>query len=303
MHHAAASTRFRAGPTILSMSTRSRIAAGGACLAWCLATGSARAADEWTAAPAATDHALPSFALGIGGAYLDYGEKVSPGKSTESGFMPGGQLAAAATFPDRVLLRASVALAAGSLHYDGTTQNLLPIAGNHSSVLVDPELDAGYRFTRGDQVRVAFYVGVGFHYWRRDLSGLPSGGYLEEYTWWQAPIGLVIDNGTAHGFTFGVDGALVPSFSGNIKARLSDASPLLADTELPTGDAVGARIAVPLSWRVGSVRLFVSPAYRYIPLDAGAAVILYDSSGNPVTAAREPESHAHLLTLDVGIGL
>ncbi len=309
MHDAAVPARFRAGPTIQTMSTRRRSSAAATCLALFVATTSARAADEWTAAPAATDRALPSFALAVGATYMDYVETVpAPVKSAESGFLPDGQLAAALTLPNRLLLRATFGFAVGSLAYDGTTQTGSPLAGNHSSATLDPEIDVGYRFTRGDAVRAALYVGLGFHYWRRDLSSLPSGGYLEEYSWWQAPLGLVVDSGTAGAFTAGVDVAVVPSFGGQVAAHLSDLSPTLADLHLTVGDAFGFRAAVPLSWHLGSVRLFAAPSYRYIPLAEGPVTLLRDANGNPVTlngqtlGAREPDSRAHLVALDLGVG-
>ncbi len=79
----------------------------------------------------------------------------------------------------------------GTVDYDGQTQNGAPLTTETEEDIVDLSLIVGRHFGSASRHRSAFFGGLGYHYWERNI--LPTGnvaGILETYKWSYALLGM-----------------------------------------------------------------------------------------------------------------
>jgi hypothetical protein len=134
-----------------------------------------------------------SFNLGVGfdAMYFDYrefnGNDVLLDK--ETGTIPGLHLSAALQW-DKWYSELVYEYHLGTVNYDGQTQNGDPLSTDTEEDIVDLSLVVGRHFGAVSRYRSAFYAGLGYHYWERNI--LPTGtvaGLLETYKWSYALLG------------------------------------------------------------------------------------------------------------------
>lgn len=254
-----------------------------------------------SSASARAEDDKPSFAAegDLGFQTFDYAEAVPPPlKSTERGFLAAARAQLTMTLPVGIFASVSVGGSVGSTRYDGSTQTGIPAQTTTHEAFIEPEIDLGARVALR-HVALGPYVGVGFKRWRRDiLSEGELRGYLETYTWWQAPIGVFVEafigpRGSVRG-----DFAVMPSFGGTVDDQLSAVSAGLADVTVTMAPRLATRARVSFRYRLHDVVFSVTPVFEYWSFAAGPAAIVHtttgqtvpvDSSGN-VLAVREPDS-------------
>lgn len=251
----------------------------------------------------------PRWALDFSaGAFnYDYKEDIEPPlKSTEKGWIPMVSISA-----ENLIETASDAYFAGSLEvgsantlYDGSYQNGDPAQGTTKNIIYNLEGNVGMNLSDQSESKgqILGYTGLGFHFWRRDLSG-SNGGFLEDYSWWYLPAGIRYRMDNGNGTRFGIDTTAKLIFGGNTRAYLSDVSNA-QDIDLPLGVSWGGKASIFVERKLtSSSRLRLSPFYEYTTLKESPVIEILTSSGQPTgLGAREPSSRTHQYGASLTLG-
>jgi hypothetical protein len=138
--------------------------------------------------------ASPTFNLGVGfdAMYFDYreynGDEILLDK--ETGPIPGLYLSGALEW-NKWYTELVYEYHLGTVDYDGQTQNGIPLTTETEEDVVNLSWIMGRYFGSPSRYRSAFYAGLGYHYWERNI--LPTGtvaGLLETYKWSYALFGI-----------------------------------------------------------------------------------------------------------------
>jgi hypothetical protein len=221
--------------------------------------------------------------------------------------MPTTQLALEASSPGAHLYaRASLSVTGGSMQYVGQTQAGDPLSGPSTGLMTNAEAVFGMRGRIGSSMWLGGYLGVGHRTWDRDLRPVGAGGYLEQYSWNYAPVGVRLDAAINDRLTVALDGAiLVPGPGGNLHASHLPGG--IDDMDVDLEPDYGARIRVSGAYAInGALRITAAAGLEATSTVAGAPTHLMsngqpvtDGQGDPVTAY-EPYSYTTRLTLNVG---
>lgn len=246
--------------------------------------------------------------IGLGLHDFNYREEVpSPGKSTEKGLMKAVQLGFAAPVSPSLLLQTALQVAGTATHYDGSLQDGTPAQGTTQNLVIAPEITVATALVDEMTSDLVAYGGLSFRYWRRDLSGHPS-GYLENYTMWTVPLGLRYRYFFSDNFSVGPDVSLRFMAGGNVAAYLGKFG--LADIRLPLGERLGGRLALPVTlWNLFGEHkaLVITPWYELLGIGEGkvepAKTLAgeYLSDGDARLGFREPASHTHMLGVTTSV--
>jgi hypothetical protein len=235
-------------------------------------------------------------------------ELTAPVKSTETGVLPMVRVGVANRNPDaRLYYRGSVTLAAGGTHYDGTDQTgTIPLSSTTQNVRTTSELNVGAQFGR-----VAFYTGLGYLHWERNLGG--QNGYGEKYAWLYLPVGVRVRY-AAPRVRGTVDLSMRPTLRGNVAidvADMFDYAPLDAK-DLTLSNRTGVRLEAPVHFTPRPrLTISLSPWYEYAT-SGGSDTQAVTANGNIVTFAdangrrftqylREPASRTHQYGATLGV--
>ena len=262
-------------------------------------------------------HVLPSLVAGI--ERFQYQEHAAvPGApiiDQHTAVLPTGQLAVEVTAPHgHFYARGSVTLTGGSMTYDGSTQDGMPLTGSTTGHMTDTEGDVGWRGRIGRRVWLGGYLGFGRRTWHRDLSQLPaSSGFIEDYAWTRLPVGVVVAVAASPRLTFVMDGAVM--FGNRSLVSLPIPSSLRTYQGAPVDDA-NLDLAVDFATRLRAsahyafsrhLRVTAMAAIEASGFGLGAASPVtidgkpvVDGNGDPITRA-EPDSSTTRLTLTAGV--
>jgi hypothetical protein len=246
----------------------------------------------------------PQLEIGAGTYSFNYKEDVPPPfKSTESGMMK--MLGVSGSFPLNDVLVMQL-LAEGSTTttlYDGTYQNGSPIQSDTHNHVVRTQIALRRLLAQTSSGDLQGYAGLGFRLWKRDIQG--AGGYLEDYHMYTLPIGVQYRHFFTDHFSVGPD-LSARLLWGSVTAYLSK-FPGMGDTNLPLGEAIGFRVAVPVTfWSLfaDNLSLVVTPYYELIRIGTGESVALNNSGGRGTRSfAREPASDTHQFGINAAVSI
>lgn len=246
----------------------------------------------------------PQLEVGAGTYSFSYKEDVPPPfKSTETGLMK--MLGVSGSFPLNEALVMQL-LAEGSTTttlYDGTYQNGAPIQSDTHNHVLRTQVALKRLLAETSSGDLQGYAGLGFRLWKRDIQG--AGGYLEDYHMYTLPIGVQYRHFFTEHFSVGPD-LSARLLWGSVTAYLSK-FPGMGDTDLPLGEAIGFRLAVPVTfWSLfaDNLSLVVTPYYELIRIGAGDSVALNSSGGRGTMAfAREPASDTHQFGINASVSI
>lgn len=224
---------------------------------------------------------------------LDYREDVPfPLKSTESGLFPGVHGGYRFMLPDGINhFGASIGLSSATTTYDGSTMRGAPVIAETSNVVFEGQIEYGREVTPDSLTnRWSPYVGLGMHFWKRDLSGAP-GGYAERYLWMFLPVGVRYQHFFDSAWNIGFDA----SFRVNLGGWISVDFPQFDNVPTSSGSlgsAIGGRIQIPVEYRATEMVAFsLAPFFEYAGIGQGSVFQFHQPSGR-ISNAREPASRS-----------
>lgn len=228
--------------------------------------------------------------FGIGYNKYDYDENLDAGlKSTESGWVPGVSFSWGYMGEDNpTYAKITFRYRSGETDYDGTLQDGTPAKGKTDNSYYDFEIKAGYIFGQesASRWRIIPYSGIGYHDWERGLGG--PNPYVEEYTWFYLPLGVIFDYRASEEFTIGLDISARVMFNGQMNVKFSQLG--LSSPNLDLGNRIGFRAELPMDYRFHpQVSMGVTPWYQYTSIGS--------SQSEPVTAVSPSETTYTVMTI------
>ncbi len=193
---------------------------------------------------------------------------------------------------------------AGDVTYDGQTNTGIPVRSRTDEDIVDLALRADRPGRTSGGRGYAFYGGIGYHFWGRDIrptrtpAGQPVGGLFEAYTWWLGFVGGRIALIESSRSLWQVDLRLLRMVSAKIDV---DFNGVYDDATLDLGERFGVRITFP--WRYaldGRTDLVVEPYAEGWDIGRSATESLM-RNGGVVGAVYEPRSETRNHGLTVAI--
>jgi len=234
---------------------------------------------------------------------FDYREDFPPpGKSEESGWLPGAALrytfrGSSIPLYASLLCEATIARTTydGAIEYsDGT---IAPYSDKTSNTFLRVEGQVGFSLSTPGRISLTLFSGYGYRSWTRRLPG--SGGYEEEYSWGYVPLGALLEFPAGARWTLAAETVARFMVNGSIAILL----PQFNNPDLTLGDRFGWRIALPVGYTWNSAWSFnATPWLDYSAIgesNNSATVIL----GGISEYVREPSSHTRQAGLDIGITL
>lgn len=245
-----------------------------------------------------------AISLGLSLHQFDYKEKVSVGKSTESGVLPTMHIGYRASLSNAWILGLQGAMTFAKTKYDGTTMDgKTAIQGDTSNEMYNFEVHAGRDFLDGSQYSLVPYLGLGYHHWARDLRGPDAsrkGGYRENYRWWYLPVGMRVGYQSG-GFSIALDASLRWNLGGSILANMGDVDSRLDDHRSSLGSALGYRLAMPIAVKVSDGFAIVgTPFYEQTKIGQGDGAELTSKGRSTGIVLAEPESTTHMYGMQLG---
>jgi len=234
--------------------------------------------------------------------HLDYKEDFPPpGKSTESGWLPGIYLGLDYNKRNSVYAKLFLEFSFGDDTYDGTTQTGIPISfsDNNRQFFFRGELDLGYSFAITKNISIKPYAGYGFRCWNRgqpeirQISGMNLATFQEQYYWHYIPVGVAADFKISDRISIEPNGGARFMFYGKMTARFSDLDPGFNDPDVKLGNRIGYYAEIPVRYKfTKSLSVILKPWYAYDEIGQSDTVDL-TYYGTPVATVYEPPSRTH----------
>lgn len=250
---------------------------------------------------------VPSLLAGV--ERFDYHESVTPPlQSKHDGTLATAKVAVEVRSPrDRWYGRLSFGMTDGSMTYVGSDQLGNPITGPTSGYMSDTEGVIGWRGHAARALWIGTYAGVGHRTWRRDLTPIGAGGYLEEYAWSYVPLAVTIDSMPAPRVHVAFDAAVLVPFGGSLRAHFSEIDPTYSDLDLGLVNDLGGRMRLGATVELTrEVHLLASLSFEATSILQGPQTPFLvngqpatDGNGNELYAS-EPDTHTYRTTFAVG---
>lgn len=230
------------------------------------------------------------FDLGLMYYHFDYKEDLPPpGKSEESGWLPGIYAGLKIIEPGKVYLNTFLEYSSDEVSYDGATWGGTPITGNSSATFLRFQFNIGYTFPVKNNILLSPYVGYGYRNWERGLKG--SSPYDETYNWHYFPLGIV-----SH-FVLNEKWSIHPGFEtrfmykGSLKVEFND--PGFNQLDFTLGNKTGFKIDVPIKYKFSELWSITGvPWYSNSKIgESEFETLTY--YGVPVALAQEPSSETN----------
>jgi len=248
-----------------------------------------------------------SFEFGMMYHYFDYKEDVSPGKSTEKGWLPGIYLGWNYNKKNAVYSKVFLEFSYGDTKYDGTDQSgAIPVTfdNDNGQFLFRGEWDIGYNFAVTKNISLKPYVGYGYRHWLRGETTLRSNGISsikERYYWHYLPAGLSAEFTIGDKFSIEPNAGMRWMFFGKMRAYFSDLDPGNNDPEFKLGNKLGWYAEIPLKYAFSQYwSVVVKPWYEYSAIGKSDEVA-QTNYGIVKAYPHEPASKTHQYGVNVGL--
>ena len=237
-----------------------------------------------------------AIAVDFGASYLDYGETQGGSTlDTEKGWLPTiGISVGMLAFPDapigNLYLHFDGRASLGSTNYNGALcdqyNNCTPYQGTTNDQIFSGDAQLGRAFELGRYAMLTPFAEIGYRYWSRDLTG--PGGYTEDYSNWDAMVGLLLQVSPAPRWVLSLSGAAGETFGAN----MSTAGLTGSNENFTLGSDMAWRVQAKAGYRI-TERLELTSTLEYSSFAYGAS---------PVDAAGyyEPDSTTHQTTFLIG---
>jgi hypothetical protein len=154
--------------------------------------------------------------------------------------------------------------------------------------LIDLKTTWGFRLIDSSAIVLNPYLGLGYHYWSRNIAQDSGKGLREDYQWAYVPLGVRSQHQLGADWNIGTDLSLLIPFWGSMRLQRVD------DARVDLGSEIGFRAEVPLTMPVTEkVRGLVMPWYQYSAIGK--------SSLNDRYGFYEPASKTYEYGLHLGI--
>jgi len=242
---------------------------------------------------------VPNYNLEFALMYLrlDYKEDIpAPGKSTESGWLPGVYLGFNYNKKNNFYAKIFVEFSYGDSEFDGTTQAGTPIkfSTDNSQTFFRGEVDVGYNFAVAQDVSIKPYAGYGYRQWIRGRASVTPTftTYKERYYWHYIPVGVVAEINLGKWVVIEPNVGLRIMFYGRMTAYFSELDPASGDLEFKLGNRVGYYAELPVRYKFSpSWSLVVKPWYEYSQI----------GQSDIVDGFYEPSSTTNLYGVNLGV--
>jgi len=236
--------------------------------------------------------------------HFDYQEFGDYGKllDREEGYIPGLAIAINQTI-EQWQLGLSLAYHSGDTAYNGHTTSGIPITTTTKQNITDAAIQTAYWLLSARGFQYAPYFGVGYHQWQRDIlptttNGAPVSGLFETYIWWVGFAGMktVIYSNEESSCMFDI------RLTQTIKPDITvDFGGNYDKAELPLGERMGARIALPWRYKLSpDADFLLEPSAEYYELGRSATAPL-TSYGTVAGSVYEPSSKTFNYALQLGL--
>jgi hypothetical protein len=231
----------------------------------------------------------------------DYAEAVAPGKSTESGTLPGVYFFfRSQESPRSNYWTLGFEYSPGGTHYDGTTQApaFTPVQQDTSNAFLRLEGDYGFKlFCLSNELPgcAKFYTGLGIRLWTRGKSQVVDGvaSPSEDYSWVYLPFGLRFEKMLTENLSFALDASARWMVAGAITVKFSDLYASVQDASGSLGGKLGGRLELPVQYRIsGEIALSFAPWFEYSAIGQGSTFEIIQS-GKVVEHGYEPNSRTY----------
>lgn len=230
------------------------------------------------------------FELGLMYYHFDYKEDIAPpGKSEESGWLPGIYVGFKKNEPKKVYINTYLEYSSDEVDYDGATWGGTPITGTSSTSFLRFQFNIGYTFPVKSNIFLSPYIGYGYRSWERGLKG--SSHYDETYIWHYIPLGL-----SSH-FILNEKWSIHPGlearfmYEGSLSVEFND--PGYNQLDFNLGNKTGFKIDVPIKYKINGPWFITGvPWYSNSKLgESEFETLTYN--GVPIGLAQEPSSETN----------
>lgn len=221
----------------------------------------------------------------------------------EDGFIPGLLLGVSESDGDWVY-KGKFLYHAGNVLYQGQTNTGIPIATRTDEKIIDATFLAERWHRDGDdQKRYAWYGGLGYRHWFRDIrststsGGMPVSGLTEIYQWWYGLVGAKRVLSEAGKSQWQVDLRLTRTVRPTIHIEL----PNYDNATLDLGARYGTRLSLPWRYELEKASVFFVEPYMESWSIGRSPTTPLSSNGVPVTTIYEPRSEGRNTGIILGI--
>jgi hypothetical protein len=236
-----------------------------------------------------------SLEFGFMYSYYDYKETLPPpGKSTESGWLPGIYLSYDRKKSSEIYVKLYGNITGGDLNFNGTTFAGSPASFDHSQFFFKFEGDVGYTVPISEKLLLIPYTGYGYRYWRRgETEAIAGGTFIKEvYTWSYVPVGIKVDYAIDDKWNIGGNAAIHFMFGGKMTSYFSEVNSALPDLEFDLGNKPGYYFEIPVSYEFDKNWSITGTLwYEYSEI----------GKSNVVSGLYEPDSSTNQYGINLGV--
>ena len=191
---------------------------------------------------------------------------------------------------------------ANTIEYDGQTQGGTPLKTKSNAVIVDTHFKSGLRLSHARNHGP--YAGIGFRYWLRnilpgrDINGNAVAGLLEQYHWSYGLLGYSGNFHVSEKVTLGFDIRHTYMFNGKMDVNFLGYKNY-DNTQVELGNRAGQRFALPITTKIRSHRLILSPYYEILDIGKSNSVGVTIDGVPTNTVIHEPRSETRNMGIEI----